>query len=275
MTNESIKKAFERMWLHTQTAISNKFNEVAIPIFNLIDMGVSDLYTESGIATASIDTTTIIETLRLKGSIKLTFLYNGEIKSLIFFDISEGEDAVAYSQDILQYYCFIFGAQQLTFSTTVNLILNKRFGADDAGKILEVNNTGILELTEKTTTITQDDGTGNVIFVTSKLEGGNKSGTGFTNLFDNSLDLILRASTTSPSTPGNLLFQNSAGAELGRIWLDAANSSFKVRFGASDTVKTLLHSGNIGTTVAPAYNYQETDPGSGSMLETGKMLIIY
>ena len=73
-------------------------------------------------------------------------------------------------------------------------------------------------------------------------------------------DLILQASSSTPTDPGDLVFANSSGTELGRIWLDPG-SVFKLRYSANDTAKTIIHSGNIGS-YANLYTHPTSHPAS-------------
>lgn len=54
----------------------------------------------------------------------------------------------------------------------------------------------------------------------------------------------LRAAATATNDPGDIVFSNSSNTELGRLWLDQG-SVFKLRYGSSDTAKTIIHEGNI------------------------------
>lgn len=83
-------------------------------------------------------------------------------------------------------------------------------------------------------------------------------------------DLSLQANSTSQIDAGDIVFKNSSGTELGRIWLDAsANLQLSLRYGANDTFKRILHSGNLsaylGTGLtwaagAIALDFTESDP---------------
>lgn len=54
----------------------------------------------------------------------------------------------------------------------------------------------------------------------------------------------LRASAATATTdPGDIVFQNGSGTEIGRLWLEG--SVFKLRYGPSDGAKTIIHEGNI------------------------------
>ena len=53
----------------------------------------------------------------------------------------------------------------------------------------------------------------------------------------------LRASSTAATDPGDIVFQNGSGTEIGRLWLEG--SVFKLRYGPSDGAKTIIHEGNI------------------------------
>lgn len=56
-------------------------------------------------------------------------------------------------------------------------------------------------------------------------------------------DLKLKASSSSNTDPGDLVFADSSGSELARLWKPSANDLY-VRFGSSDPSKIILHSGN-------------------------------
>ena len=60
----------------------------------------------------------------------------------------------------------------------------------------------------------------------------------------NGANFSLVASSSSASDPGDIVFQNSDAAEIGRLWLDQG-SVFKLRYGSSDAAKTIIHEGNI------------------------------
>ena len=54
----------------------------------------------------------------------------------------------------------------------------------------------------------------------------------------------LRASAATATTdPGDIVFQNGSGTEIGRLCLEG--SVFKLRYGPSDGAKTIIHEGNI------------------------------
>lgn len=55
-------------------------------------------------------------------------------------------------------------------------------------------------------------------------------------------DLILKAPSTATTAPGGLNFKNYSNTELGRIWLD--EGTFKLRYGSTDTAKTIIHKVN-------------------------------
>jgi hypothetical protein len=60
----------------------------------------------------------------------------------------------------------------------------------------------------------------------------------------NGSDLNLYAAEGSTDT-GDIVFRNGSGTEIGRFWLSGSN--FTVRFSDSDSAKTIIHSGNIGS----------------------------
>ena len=65
----------------------------------------------------------------------------------------------------------------------------------------------------------------------------------------NGADFTLQASSSTATDPGDLVFVNSSGTELGRIWLDQG-TNFKLRYGGSDAAKMIIHENNIGTYAA-------------------------
>lgn len=76
------------------------------------------------------------------------------------------------------------------------------------------------------------------LYAASATIGGNTKITGGS-------DLTLQASSSTSTDPGDLVFADSSGTELGRIWLNGSN--FSLRYGSSDPSNTLIHSGNIGS----------------------------
>lgn len=65
-------------------------------------------------------------------------------------------------------------------------------------------------------------------------------------------DLKLKASSSSNTDPGDLVFADSSGSELARLWKPSVNDLY-VRFGSSDSSKIILHSGNFATHLNSTY----------------------
>lgn len=69
----------------------------------------------------------------------------------------------------------------------------------------------------------------------------------------NGNDLSLQASSSTATDPGDVVFTNSSGSELMRLWYDSSNSTvnkrFCVRF-ASGTAYSVLHTGNSSVTLS-------------------------
>lgn len=63
----------------------------------------------------------------------------------------------------------------------------------------------------------------------------------------NSANLTFRASDSLKTDPGDIVFADNTGVELGRFFYDSANKDLRVRFGASDPTKTVIHSGNYNS----------------------------
>lgn len=55
---------------------------------------------------------------------------------------------------------------------------------------------------------------------------------------------LVASAATATTDPGDIVFQNGSGTEIGRLWLDRG-SVFKLRYGPSDGAKTIIHEGNI------------------------------
>lgn len=86
----------------------------------------------------------------------------------------------------------------------------------------------------------------------------------------NGSNFNLRASSTAGTDPGDIVFSNSSNTELGRLWLDQG-SVFKLRYGSSDTAKTIIHEGNISdylTTQSMKTLKIATDMSSGNYTYT-------
>lgn len=68
----------------------------------------------------------------------------------------------------------------------------------------------------------------------------------------NGNDLSLQASSSTATDPGDVVFTNSSGSELMRLWYDSSNATankrFCVRF-ASGTAYSVLHTGNSSVTL--------------------------
>lgn len=75
------------------------------------------------------------------------------------------------------------------------------------------------------------------------LTGGTLTGTVIIN---SGQDLELKAAQNSTDT-GDIIFKDGSGTEIGRFWKQSGLDEFRVRFSETDTVKTLIHSGNIGS----------------------------
>ena len=90
------------------------------------------------------------------------------------------------------------------------------------------------------------DGNGNVISSTYlPLSGGTITGD---LTVGNGSDLVLKANSSTPDDAGDIVFRDASGTEIGRIWKDQnSQKAFNVRFGETDSVKQLIHSGNIGS----------------------------
>ena len=66
-------------------------------------------------------------------------------------------------------------------------------------------------------------------------------------LINSGKDLIFKASSETGYTndPGDIIFQNSSGTEVGRFWKHAGGNEFRVRFNGTDVGFKVYHSGNI------------------------------
>lgn len=70
-------------------------------------------------------------------------------------------------------------------------------------------------------------------------------------------ELRLKAHSSASTDPGDIVFQNSSGTEIGRIFKPADINEFRVRFSSSDAAKVLIHSGNYT-------DYTVTKTGTGA-----------
>ena len=86
-------------------------------------------------------------------------------------------------------------------------------------------------------------------------------------------DLNLRASSSSNTDPGDLVFANSSGTELARLWKPSVNDLY-VRFGSSDSSKTILHSGNFTTHLNSTYVNVTGDTMTGALTLPANGLIV-
>jgi hypothetical protein len=108
--------------------------------------------------------------------------------------------------------------------------------------LLVTGDAKVLGKIQGTVTKAEQDGNGNNIASTYLPKSGGTMSGGLT--LDNDSDLVLKANS---SDPGDIVFKDGSGNEIGRIWKEAQNNTFNIRFGEYDTVKQLIHSGNIGS----------------------------
>ena len=75
----------------------------------------------------------------------------------------------------------------------------------------------------------------------------------------NGADLYLQAPSTNTSDSGDIVFTTYNGTEQGRLWISGGVGM--IRFSSSDSSKTLIHSGNIGS---QSVNYANSAGNSGT-----------
>jgi hypothetical protein len=65
---------------------------------------------------------------------------------------------------------------------------------------------------------------------------------------NNGADFVVQAGAVAPTDPGDIIFNDNAGAEIGRIWKGAGENKFYVRFDDTGTAPNgeIWHSGNDG-----------------------------
>ena len=105
----------------------------------------------------------------------------------------------------------------------------------------------IYDLVNKSTTSTKatQDGSGNTITSTYyKTTGGTISGP-VTISGGSDLNFIAGASVTND--PGDIVFKDNSGTEIGRFWKGAGENNFYVRFSSSGSGSKIWHAGNDGT----------------------------
>lgn len=92
---------------------------------------------------------------------------------------------------------------------------------------------------------------------------------------DKSSNLYFRASSTIPNDPGDLVFENYEGNEIGRIFKDEKQDAFKVRFGPSGSdIYTILHTGNLLTELLKVDGHEsgiDADTVDGMHVNTNPM----
>ena len=254
---------------------------VPVPHFNLINFGIGDLKPTTGNMTllSNLDGAELIKAAKEAGSVRITYIYDGQTISEVFNDMNENDGITTlYATHMDDVISIVVTSAGCFFAEATNVYVLNTPTSADVNKIISVNADGEFELSYETATQVSDDSEGNVYLTSTKFIGGGTGGggsTGPTNILSGGLNFILKASSAAPSDPGDLIFQNSNGAEIGRLWKETGADVFNIRFGEYDSAKVLLHSGNIGEYAAPAYTYQNTEPTDGTTLANGKLLIVY